>query len=87
MTMADTFTHCLCCRFWKPLSCRQDGHVHDGGYTVTEDDTGLCRRRAPAQSRIPLPAGTDSGDAAMATLWPVTLDTDWCGEFEVKDTL
>lgn len=76
---------CERCRFWDRLrdgNERGRGVFDDGNYTVSGEDTGRCRRRAPSTSRTDLPLGTDNADAAQAAYWPVTWSEDWCGDYE-----
>ena len=47
--------------------------------TVPDAERGLCRRFAPR----PVVGQTGS----IATDWPVTEDTDWCGEHTPTSTL
>jgi hypothetical protein len=61
---------CEECRFWEGIG-DIDGEVRDG----------FCRRHAP---RAALRAR--EGEAGeVATNWPLTTPSDWCGEFEERD--
>ena len=41
-----------------------------------QDLTGLCRRHAP----VPITSRNGAGE------WPFTEDSDWCGEYQPKET-
>lgn len=64
---------CADCRFWRELVA---GQIPDGGYEITVDGSGLCRRLPPGRGGN----HEDSSDAANAAAWPVTWAEDWCGE-------
>ncbi len=78
--------NCETCQWWQQLDPNGEGAATDGGYTVSDFGTGLCRRMPPWLKLRPDPA-TDSADAAAAAIWPVTWDEDWCGEYQPRDPL
>jgi hypothetical protein len=67
---ADVRRYCETCRYW----CGPDG-----------SNAGTCRRNSPY---FPTDADDEAdywkGDVAARTrtLWPLTIATDWCGEWE-----
>jgi hypothetical protein len=46
------------------------------------DDRGECRQGPPS---LPT-AGAPSSDGTNRGLWPITLDTDWCGAYSQSTT-
>ena len=63
---AATSTNCENCKFW----------IETGG-----TDTGLvgeCRRNSPA----PIINENPVSSKFRYALWPITADTQWCGDFE-----
>lgn len=82
--MADA---CSTCRFW-------DVYTSDSGFydDVKPDSIGDCRRRAPRVSdellRRTLPGPTCdqfdtlANDLYVPSVFPVTANSSWCGEFE-----
>ena len=44
-------------------------------YAAKAFPTGQCRRKAPFTSFTKTDAGS-----VMKTIWPLTRDTDWCGD-------
>jgi len=45
---------------------------------------GQCRRNAPVA--LPAPPGMPMMQAPAGVIWPVTMPTDSCGQFEAKQT-
>lgn len=66
---------CEYCRFWKPLD--KDAEDKDMEETM-EDGLGRCHRNPPFLD----PDFGQPGDIGTYGVWPLTLTTDWCGEFK-----
>lgn len=62
---------CETCRFWRP------NHI--------EPEEGWCHRNAP-QPSPEMCVMNDVGDIFALARWPVTDDSDWCGEYQPKTT-
>jgi len=62
-----TTEQCLACRFWSET-------VKDG----VGIQTGQCQRRSP----VPFFEDDADGGVLHWGRWPITEDTDWCGDFE-----
>lgn len=68
--MEDDGVTCARCRWW------------DNKYDIEEEEngTGVCRRHAPvATGRT-----TNEDDYERFPLWPLTLESEWCGDWEHK---
>ena len=72
--------HCKDCRFWLAEGFSAEAIADD-----VESELGDCRRHAPQPV---LGYFGDDGEAReLAAYWPLTLATEWCGEFEAKQQL
>jgi len=67
-TVSSAATECSSCRFWDLDTNRNP------------DDVGICRRYPPT---IPN-AQSSVDDYQDYPVWPLTLDSEWCGEHKPK---
>ncbi len=68
-----TEARCVSCRFWSFYETLNVG-------VDTQYSRGECRRYAPR------PPADASGRMEHGRIWPITADTDWCGEFQPRGT-
>ena len=61
---------CGSCRFWRAKE----------GRTPDEQGDSDCRRNAP----VAAPWTEDGEYETNYVIWPVTLDTEWCGEWQER---
>lgn len=62
---------CATCHFWRAAAARED--LWGGGPTTPVVAAGACHHSAPRAQQ---------GGYAVVTVWPPTLATEWCGEWE-----
>lgn len=80
---------CVCknCRFWDPITDASDECLEDGE-TFGPGDAGECHRFPPVL--MPDEGGEKDCRYAWTPLdwsWPRTIDSSWCGEFRVRDSV
>jgi hypothetical protein len=61
---------CGTCKFWEA--------------DPEKPSLGHCHRYAPKPAPRPEIVHRVEGDKSMNTLWPRTLDEDWCGEWSAQ---
>lgn len=70
--MAD----CSGCRFWKRTTPDPEPPDRIGGIW------GMCRRRAPVALSTSYVDGLDRVQFETASVFPLTMAAEWCGEWE-----